>query len=125
MGIYRAEQEVLFQNNHFIKTHLDSFRGKATVRRLWNRKGQAVKKWRSRAWSIDPKKTKITIIKEASNIIVSEENLELADLDLEELISSLYFPIAKSKQLAELCNLGAGALLDMEQTETPWMHLLT
>jgi len=124
MGIYRKEQEVLFQNNHFIKIHLDSFRGKATVRRLWNRKGQPVKKWRSRAWSIDPKKTKITIIKEASNIIITEENLELVDLDLEELISSLYFPIAKSKQLGELCNRGAGALLDMEQTETPWMRLL-
>jgi argininosuccinate synthase len=31
--------------------------------RLWNRKGVAVRKWRSRAWSIDPKVTNLTIIK--------------------------------------------------------------
>jgi hypothetical protein len=30
--------------------------------RFWNRKGKAVKKWRSRAWSIDPKETNLTII---------------------------------------------------------------
>ena len=29
---------------------------------VWNRKGKAVKKWRSRAWSIDPNKTNLTII---------------------------------------------------------------
>jgi hypothetical protein len=33
--------------------------------RLWNRKGTAVKKWRSRAWSINPRVTTLTIIKEA------------------------------------------------------------
>lgn len=32
--------------------------------RLWNTKGNAVRKWRSRAWSIDPKVTNLTIIKE-------------------------------------------------------------
>jgi len=30
--------------------------------RLWNRKGKAVKNWRSKAWSIDPKQTTLTII---------------------------------------------------------------
>jgi len=30
--------------------------------RLFKRKGKAVKKWRSKAWSIDPKKTNLTII---------------------------------------------------------------
>ena len=30
--------------------------------RFWSRKGKAVKKWRSRAWSIDPKKTNLTIL---------------------------------------------------------------
>ena len=124
--IYPAKQACYFQNNRFIKTPVDPFRGKGTVRRLWNRKGQAVKKWRSRAWSIDPKKTKITIIKNASNLVVSEENIELVDLNLEELIAALYFPIDKSTQLVELCNRGAGALPDIEQTETPlWMQLVT
>ena len=37
--------------------------------RFWKRKGVAVRKWRSRAWSIDPKVTNLTIIKvEASNM---------------------------------------------------------
>ena len=30
--------------------------------KLWNGKGKAVKKWRSRAWSIDPNKTNLTIV---------------------------------------------------------------
>jgi hypothetical protein len=30
--------------------------------RIWNRKGKAVKKWRSRAWSIDLNKTNLTIV---------------------------------------------------------------
>ena len=30
--------------------------------RLFRRKGKAVKNWRSRAWSIDPNKTNLTII---------------------------------------------------------------
>ncbi|MBN1358901.1 hypothetical protein JW988_09065 [Candidatus Bathyarchaeota archaeon] len=30
--------------------------------RFWKRKGKAVKKWRSRAWSIDPNKTNLTIL---------------------------------------------------------------
>jgi hypothetical protein len=30
--------------------------------RLFRRKGKAVKNWRSRAWSIDPNKTKLTIV---------------------------------------------------------------
>jgi len=30
--------------------------------RFWRAKGKGVKKWRSRAWSIDPNKTNLTII---------------------------------------------------------------
>jgi hypothetical protein len=29
---------------------------------FWNRKGKAAKKWRSRAWGIDPNKTNLTIV---------------------------------------------------------------
>jgi hypothetical protein len=36
--------------------------------RFWNRKDDAVKKWRSRAWSIDPKVTNLTIIKADSKL---------------------------------------------------------
>ncbi len=30
--------------------------------KLFNRRGKAVKKWRLRAWTIDPKKTNLTIV---------------------------------------------------------------
>jgi len=81
---------------------------------FWNRKSEAAKKWRYRAWLIDPKVTRIIISKKDSRLHVSEENSELEDLDLEELVSSLYFPIKKSAELVESCSLGTGALLDME-----------
>jgi hypothetical protein len=29
---------------------------------FWNKKGKAAKKWRARAWSIDPNKTNLTIL---------------------------------------------------------------
>jgi len=32
------------------------------VLKFWKRKSKAVKKWRSRAWSINPNKTTLTII---------------------------------------------------------------
>ncbi|MBT0158554.1 hypothetical protein G4O51_01055 [Candidatus Bathyarchaeota archaeon A05DMB-2] len=35
--------------------------------KLFSRKSKAVKKWRSRAWSIDPKKTSLTIIRNKEN----------------------------------------------------------
>jgi hypothetical protein len=47
--------------------------------RLWNRKGVAVRKWRSRAWSIDPKVTTLTIIKTASD---KPENIDKMDANL-------------------------------------------
>jgi hypothetical protein len=87
------------------------------VRRLWNRKGQAVKKWRSRAWVIDPKKTKITIIKaEASNVDDSAENIEITDLNLADPFSTLLLRMNKSPQLVEFCNRSVDALTDMEQS---------
>jgi hypothetical protein len=42
---------------------------------FWNRKGVAVKKWRSRAWSIDPRVTNLIIKTEAPNI----QNIDNAD----------------------------------------------
>ena len=86
------------------------------MRRLLNRKKQPIKKWRSRAWTINPQKTKITIIKSESNLVISEENSELADFELEDLISDFFFLSSKSTQLDDLRDQGAGALLDMEQT---------
>ena len=86
------------------------------MRRLLNRKKQPIKKWRSRAWTINPKKTKITIIKSESNLVISEENSELADFELEDLISDFFFLSSKSTQLDDLRDQGAGALLDMEKT---------
>jgi len=38
------------------------FEGKDKVKRLWSRKGNSIKKWRSKAWSIDLHKTKLTIV---------------------------------------------------------------
>ncbi len=35
---------------------------KVEVLKLLNRKSKTVKKWRSRAWSIDPNKTNLTIV---------------------------------------------------------------
>ena len=35
---------------------------KGKMLKLWNGKGKAVKKWRSRAWSIDLNKTNLTIV---------------------------------------------------------------
>ena len=36
---------------------------KAEMLSLFKKKNRAIKKWRSRAWSIDPKKTRLTILK--------------------------------------------------------------
>jgi len=32
------------------------------VLRFWKRKGKAIKNWRSRAWSINPNETNLTIV---------------------------------------------------------------
>jgi len=101
-----------FQNNHLIKSRITSSRGKDTVIRLWKRKGKAVKKWRSRAWSIDPKKTKITIIK------VETSNTELMDLGLSNLFASIPLQTEKSPQLPESCNQIFEAITNMEQIKT-------
>jgi hypothetical protein len=47
--------------------------------RLWNRKRDGVKKWRSRAWSIDPKVTNLTIIKTDSKL----ESMHIIDFNLD------------------------------------------
>jgi hypothetical protein len=45
--------------------------------RLWNIKGNAAKKWRSRAWIIDPKATNLIIKTEAKleSIDIEDSNL--------------------------------------------------
>jgi hypothetical protein len=101
----------MFQNNRFIKKRHTIFEEERNMR-LFRRKSRAVKKWRSRAWSIDPKKTKLTIIKaEALNL----ENPEFADLNLTDQVSILSLPIDESSQLLEFCTEGINALTDMEQ----------
>ena len=87
------------------------------MRRFWNTKDQAAKKWRSKAWLIDPKVTKISIIKSSSKTNAIEKQTELMDINLEELASSLFFPRKKSAQLVETCYRGTKALLDMEPTQ--------
>ena len=71
--------------------------------RFWKRKGKAVKKWRSRAWSIDPNKTNLTIIKAESKL----ESIDVADFNLN---FNMNFP-----QLLESCPQYFDAMPDMEQ----------
>jgi hypothetical protein len=66
IAIYSIIKTWRFQNNRFIKTYYRLLWGKDNVLRLWNRKNSAVRKWRSRAWSIDPKVTNLTIITAAA-----------------------------------------------------------
>jgi hypothetical protein len=109
--IYPMKKVCMFQNNRFIKKRHTIFEEERNMR-LFRRKSRAVKKWRSRAWSIDPKKTKLTIIKaEALNL----ENPEFADLNLTDQVSILSLPIDESSQLLEFCTEGINALTDMEQ----------
>jgi hypothetical protein len=43
------------------------------LQKFWKRKSKAVKNWRSRAWSIDPKVTNLTIIRsEESNVAIAQ-----------------------------------------------------
>ena len=66
--------------------------------RFWNRKGKAVKKWRSRAWSIDPKVTNLTIVKKEpeklENIGTADSNMSF-NLDFPRLLRSYpqYFEV--------------------------------
>jgi hypothetical protein len=53
---------VFFRITAFIATCYNLFRGNDEVLKFWNKKGKAVKKWRSRAWSIDPHETNLTIV---------------------------------------------------------------
>jgi hypothetical protein len=46
--------------------------------KLFNKKSRAVKNWRSRAWSIDPKVTNLTIIKTEAKL----ENIDIKDFNL-------------------------------------------
>ncbi len=69
--------------------------------RFWNRKGKAVKNWRSRAWSIDPKVTNLTIINTEAE--KNSECLNTADSDLDV------------PKLLKNCPQYFEALADMEQ----------
>ena len=53
--------------------------------RLFYRKSKAIKNWRSRAWSIDPKVTNLTIIK-------TEAKIDCMDLEDSNLDFNLDFP---------------------------------
>jgi hypothetical protein len=59
-------------------------RRKEKMFRIWNKKDTAVKKWRSRAWSIDPKVTNLTIIKSDNtnpeSTAVTDSNLDLPQM---------------------------------------------
>ena len=86
--------------------------------RIWNNKGTAVKKWRSRAWSIDPKKTKLTITRVQDQLSLNpEENLEITDLDLANPTSFLTSHKTESSQLPENCNKFFEAITDIENTK--------
>jgi hypothetical protein len=71
--------------------------------RLWKRKRNAVKNWRSRAWSIDPRLTNLTIIK-------TEAKIDCMDLEDSNLDFNLDFP----KLLEDYPHYFV-ALADMEQ----------
>ena len=73
--------------------------------RFWKKKGQAIKKWRSRAWSIDPRITKLTIIKVEAQTNVPAEKREAVFSNLKGPNPS--FPA---------CSLHLVALTDLEQT---------
>jgi hypothetical protein len=76
--------------------------------RLWNRKGNAVKKWRSRAWSIDPKVTNLTIIKSEAT---EPENLELTHSNMEDNSTSSRFSCTFFEAYPQYYS----AIADMEQ----------
>jgi methyl coenzyme M reductase subunit C-like uncharacterized protein (methanogenesis marker protein 7) len=73
--------------------------------RLWNRKNNAVRNWRSKAWSIDPKVTNLTMIKTEV-----EKKIERLDAVYYNLTFNLDFPklLKDYPQYFE-------ALADMEQ----------
>jgi hypothetical protein len=58
---------------------------KEKMSRFWKRKGKAVKNWRSRAWSIDPRVTNLTIIK-------TQAKIDFMDLEDSNLDFNLDFP---------------------------------
>jgi hypothetical protein len=78
----------------------------------WSRKGKAARKWRSRAWSIDPKKTNLTIIKTGT---LKPSNQEITDLDLDNSILNLFLFHDKGPQLPDSCTQYLDSLTDMEQ----------
>ncbi len=69
-----------------------------------HRKGKAVKNWRSRAWSIDPKVTKLTIIK------AEESDVQIAELTARPPMHADRLP-----QWLDVCPQYCDAIADMEQ----------
>jgi hypothetical protein len=78
-------------------------RRKEKMLRLWNQKGKVVKNWRSRAWSIDPNKTNLTIIRAEPKL----ETIDKTDLNLN---LNMNYP-----QLIETYPQYFMAIADMEQ----------
>lgn len=92
-----------FRINALLRYAINLFlieRRKNKLLRFRSRKGKAVKNWRSKAWSIDPKVTNLTIIKDEA---VKLEILDTADVNLN-------FP-----QLLKNYPQYFGAIADMEQ----------
>jgi hypothetical protein len=75
--------------------------------KLFHRKSKAVKNWRSRAWSIDPKVTKLTIIK-------SEES-NAADTRIAELDAHPSMHVFRLPRLLAVYPQYCDAIANMEQ----------
>jgi hypothetical protein len=75
--------------------------------KFFHRKSKAVKNWRSRAWSIDPKVTKLTIIE-------SEES-NAVDTQITELTARPHTCADRPPQWLEVYPQYCDAIADMEQ----------
>ena len=77
------------------------------LQKFWKRRSKAVKNWRSRAWSIDPKVTNLTIISsEESNVVIEQ---------IEELFTCPSGYIRRLPEGLETCPQYHDAMADMEQ----------
>ena len=77
------------------------------LQKFWKRKSKAVKNWRSRAWSIDPKVTNLTIIRsEESNVVIEQ---------IEELFACPSGHIRRLPEELEACPQYIDAIADLEK----------
>ena len=77
------------------------------LQKFWKRKSRAIRNWRSRAWSIDPKVTNLTIINsEESNTVIEQ---------IEELFACPSGHILRLSEGLEACPRYHDVIADMEQ----------